>query len=92
MLNHPGVGNALVFHPEGSTVLTSSSDALVRRWPVPRAVTEEAGLLKLRTEVLTGMELDAEGLIRILSPEVWCRRRQQLEQLAPGTVPYLEPK
>jgi hypothetical protein len=65
---------------------------MVRRVRVPRPTTEEASLLRLRTEVLTGMELDSAGVRRILSPESWRERRERLEKLAPKTVPYLEPE
>jgi WD40 repeat protein len=88
----PGRGNALAFLPDGSAVLLASSDKLVRRLHVPRRTVERADLLRLRTEVITGMELDAAGVRRILSPESWRERRERLEKLAPGTVPYLEPE
>jgi len=55
-------------------------------------VTEEAGRLVLRTQVLTGMELDAEGAVHLLSADAWRERRQRLEELAPGTVRGLEPE
>jgi WD40 repeat protein len=86
VLGHPGPGNALAFLPDGSALLTGTGDALVRRWRVPRPVTDEPGLLKLRTEVLTGMELDAEGVVRWLAEDVWRERRRRLEELAPGTA------
>jgi serine/threonine protein kinase/WD40 repeat protein len=92
LLKHPGAGNALVFHPMGDVLLTSSNGRRVHRRRVPRPVTEESSLLMLRTQVLTGMELDAEGVVRLLSADTWRERRQQLEQLAPDTVPCYNPK
>jgi WD40 repeat protein len=92
VLKLPGPGNAMVLHPDGSTLLATSSDALVHRWRVPRPVTEKPELLMLRAQVLTGMELDVEGVVRTLAPDVWRQRRQHLEELAPGTVRYLDPK
>jgi WD40 repeat protein len=92
VLQHPGDSNALVFQPDGSALLTSSTTPLVYRWPVPRPVTEDVGRLMLRTQVLTGMELDAKGVVRNLDPDAWRERRQRLEELAPGTVPYFAPQ
>ena len=54
-------------------------------------MTEEAGQLTLRTQVLTGMELDAQGVVHRLSADVWRERRQRLEERAPGTVRHLDP-
>lgn len=90
VLENRSAGNALVFHPDGATVWTTGSDALVRRWLVPQPVTDEADLLQLRTEVLTGMELDEQGALTILSPEAWRQRRQQLAQRAAGTIQDLD--
>jgi WD40 repeat protein len=84
-LQHPGFGNALVFQPDGSAVLVGSSTRLVYRWRVPRPVADDAGRLALRAQVLTGMELDAEGVVRPLDPDTWRERRRRLEELDAGT-------
>jgi WD40 repeat protein len=79
-------GDALDFHPDNSTTLIRKSRPVVHRWPVPRPVTEEASRLMLRTQVLTGMEMDADGVVHLLTPEVWRERRRQLEELDAVTV------
>jgi WD40 repeat protein len=86
VLQHPGVGNALVFHPDGSTLLTASSTPLVYRWRVPRPVREDAEQLVLRSQVLTGMELDAGGVVRVLTPDAWRERRRRLEAAEADTA------
>jgi WD40 repeat protein len=83
----PDTGNALAFQGDGAVLFTASSTPLVYRWRVPRPVTEEIGLLTLRTQVLTGMELDAEGVVRPLDPDTWRERRRRLEELDAGTGP-----
>jgi hypothetical protein len=53
---------------------------------------EDAERLTLRTQVLTGMELDAEGVVRPLDADGWRDRRRHLEELDAGTAPTPEPK
>ena len=36
VLTHPGAGNAMAFHPDGSVLFTASSTPLIYRWRVPR--------------------------------------------------------
>jgi WD40 repeat protein len=85
LLRQPGVGNALGFHPDGSALLTAGSAPLVYRWRVPQPVTEDAERLTLRTQVLTGMELDAEGVVHLLGADEWRERRRRLEESAAGS-------
>jgi WD40 repeat protein len=80
----PGTGNALAFQADGAVLFAASSTARVYRWRVPRPVTEDAGRLMLRTQVLTGMEMDADGVVRLLAPDAWRERRRQLEALDAG--------
>ncbi len=90
VMQQSGAG-ALAFHPDGSVLFTSGRTASVCRWRVPRPAEGKAELLTLQTQVLTGMELDAEGVVHLLSADAWRERRQRLEELAPGTIRYLEP-
>jgi WD40 repeat protein/tRNA A-37 threonylcarbamoyl transferase component Bud32 len=82
LLRQPGVGNALVFHPDGSALLTAGSAPLVYRWRVPQPVTEDPGRLLLRSQVLTGLELEADGAVHALTADAWRERRRRLEGLA----------
>jgi WD40 repeat protein len=81
-LEHPGGVHGMTFTPDGKYLLTVSTDRVVRRWPVPVPVKGDATLLKLRTEVITGLEL-ADGAIRRLDGEAHRARRRRLEELAP---------
>jgi WD40 repeat protein/tetratricopeptide (TPR) repeat protein len=83
-LPHPGIVNSLVFRPDGSELLTGSTTSMLYRWRVPRPVTEDARRLMLRTQVMTGLEVDAEGVISPLDSATWWERRRQLQELDEG--------
>jgi hypothetical protein len=62
-----------------------TSAPLVYRWRVPQPVREDAERLTLRTQVLTGMELDAEGVVHLLSADAWRERRRRLDEASAAT-------
>ena len=49
--------------------------------PVPRPVTGSIDHVVLWTQVLTGMELDDEGTVRVLSSSAWKAKRKRLDDL-----------
>jgi WD40 repeat protein/serine/threonine protein kinase len=66
------------FGANGRTAWTAAWDQTVRRWPVPVAAGGHVKKIVLWAEVLTGMELDQEGTIRVLDAKTWHLRRRQL--------------
>jgi WD40 repeat protein/tRNA A-37 threonylcarbamoyl transferase component Bud32 len=73
----------LVFSPDGKTLLSSGSGPArcIRLWPVPSPLSGDAQRLVLWTQVLTGMELNSEGVVNALDAEQWQERRERLEKL-----------
>jgi WD40 repeat protein/predicted Ser/Thr protein kinase len=68
--------------PDGRWVLTGSTDRTVRLWEVkPEPVAGTVERLQLWTQVITGMELDADGLVQVLGAATWQQRRQRLDEL-----------
>jgi WD40 repeat protein/tetratricopeptide (TPR) repeat protein len=49
-----------------------------RAWSLPAPLQEGPGVVLLGTQVLTGLELDAEGQVRPLDAPAWQERRQRL--------------
>ena len=69
----------LAFSPDGNFVLTQTSDAregLLRQ--VPRPMLDAPENVLLWTQVVTGMELDDAGVLRLLDVKTWNQRRQRL--------------
>jgi WD40 repeat protein len=84
-LSHPHPVGRVGFSPDGQTMVTlyeaTSTDHMVARfWKVPRPLQGEPPDLVLWAQVLTGMELEADGMIRYLDAEAWHQRKQQLAQ------------
>jgi WD40 repeat protein len=70
--------------PPGMTelVLTAGRHGGLRCWDVPLPPLEgSAARLRLWTEVMTGMELDAGGVARALDRATWEKRRQEMNEL-----------
>ncbi len=77
VLRHRGPVNRVVYHPDGKTILTASSDGTARLWTPPPPLEGDAASLRQWVEVLTGMELDDTGTVHVLPGEVWEARRRR---------------
>src|SRR5262249_18571657 len=68
---------AVAFHPNGKLVATAGGDYTAQLWEVPPPAEGSADELVVRSQFLTGMELDLEGAATVLPPEAWYRLRQR---------------
>jgi hypothetical protein len=85
-LLHDHAVTFVCFAPDGRTVFTAGREGGLRRWEVTIApLPGKAERLRLWTEVITGSELDRDGVVGRLSLETWAARRQRLREL--GGVP-----
>src|SRR5262249_10769358 len=71
----------VAFSPSGTTLLTGSFDRTARSWEMPAAVEGDVSRVVLWIQVLTGTELDQDGLFRDLDAATWRQRRNQLAEL-----------
>jgi hypothetical protein len=67
--------------------LTGSKDKTVRLWPITGPLIGEVERINLWAEVVTGMELDDAGTVKVLDAEAWRKRRIRLQELGgpPGS-------
>jgi WD40 repeat protein len=86
-MGHEGPVRSVTFHPAGKLVLTASWDGTARLWELPPPVQGKVKRIVLWTQVLTGMELDAGGIARVLDAPTWQARREQLRELGGPPVP-----
>ena len=49
--------------------------------PVPQPLQGDPERIEVWVQVITGMELDAGGAVRVLDAEEWHPRKQRLEEL-----------
>jgi WD40 repeat protein/serine/threonine protein kinase len=83
-LSHPHGLDRLAFYADGKTLLTACGDGTVRSWEVPAPIPGKVEFILLWTQTITGLELDANGVIRQLEAGTWLERRQHLEELVGG--------
>jgi WD40 repeat protein len=69
-----------VFNKQGSHFLIQDEEA-IGVYPTPAPVQEKVERLVLWTQVLTGLELDAEGRVRVMTATEWHERRHRLQDL-----------
>ena len=73
----------VAFSLDGKTLLTNGlrENRCIRLWPVPSPLTGNVERLVLWAQVLTGMELNSEGVAKMLDAEQWHERRVRLRKL-----------
>ncbi len=86
-LTHDGPVEKVRFSPDGGTILTASQDHTARLWRLPPPVEGTAERLQLWAEVLTGLELDAEGVFGVLDAPSWGAKRRRLAGQAGPALP-----
>jgi hypothetical protein len=67
--------------PDGRLGLVVGRDELVRFLEVPTPLEGDARRLTLWAQVLTGMELDGQGGLRLLDGATWRDRSRRLREL-----------
>jgi WD40 repeat protein len=85
-LRHDGEVGTVAVSPDGRTVL-SAAGRTARLWSVPAPVEGDRNRLALWTQVLTGLELDQDGDVRVLDAATWQERHQRLRELGGPPVP-----
>jgi WD40 repeat protein/serine/threonine protein kinase len=86
--HHHWVTAAVFRPPDGRWVLTASADRTARLWEVtPQPVTGTVERILLWTQVITGMEMDADGQLHVLDPPTWQQRRHRLDELGGPPLP-----
>jgi WD40 repeat protein/tRNA A-37 threonylcarbamoyl transferase component Bud32 len=91
-LRHRTPVRFVAFLPGGKTLLSSgfdstAQDRTLRLWTVPTPLRGEVKRLVLWAQVVTGLELDAQGSIRMLTAKEWRQRRQRLAALGGPPAP-----
>jgi WD40 repeat protein len=77
-LDHPREVSSVAFSPDGLTLLTGCEDGTARLWPLPVPAGDTPERVKLRVQVLSGLELDGTGGVRALDAATWRQRRDRL--------------
>jgi WD40 repeat protein len=88
---HGRMTSLFSFSPSGRTVLRLSHSPSGQRvaylWTVPVPVPGTAERITLWTQVITGLELDQDGVVHTLDAAAWQKRRQRLEELGGPPIP-----
>jgi WD40 repeat protein len=85
-LRHHGAVEIVAFSPDGRMVL-SAAGPTARLGSAPAPVQGDRNRLTLWAQVVTGLELDDDGEVRLLDAPTWGERRQRLRQLGGPPMP-----
>jgi WD40 repeat protein len=73
---------AVAFAPDERAVLTGCDDAQARLWQLPPPLDEPVDRVAVWAQVLSGVELDSDGGVRVLNASTWRQRCQLLKQFS----------
>jgi serine/threonine protein kinase/WD40 repeat protein len=85
-LRHQDPVIAVRISPDGKTMFTMTNHKTVTLWPVPVPVAGGPERITLAVQILTGKELDDDGIVRVLDAKTLQDRRRRLEEL--GGQPF----
>jgi WD40 repeat protein len=71
---------AAVISADGSGIHTAKESKTVTHWKVPSPIEGPTERIVLWTQLITGMELEAGGAVRVLEVDVWRERWQRLQK------------
>jgi WD40 repeat protein len=77
----------VAFSPDGKLLLTGSFDGTSRLWDVPSPVVGDMERISLWVQVLTGMELDRDGLFQMSDAAAWQQHSHRLQELGGPPLP-----
>jgi WD40 repeat protein len=80
-VQHSESVDLVAFTPDGKRMMSFSTNGEFRAQDVPSLLPGDAERIRCWVEILTGMELDAEGTIHDLSAEALQERRERLRAL-----------
>jgi eukaryotic-like serine/threonine-protein kinase len=80
-VHHGEAVHFIAFTPDGKRMMSLSVNGEFRAQDMPSPLSGDAERIRCWVEVLTGMELDAEGTIRDLDADTLQQRHQQLSEL-----------
>jgi WD40 repeat protein len=72
---------ALKLSPDGTLLLAASEAGELRFWKMPRPVEGEVKRIVSWVQVITEMQLDADGVMTRLDTQTWRERRRMLDTL-----------
>jgi WD40 repeat protein len=76
---HESALRAVSFDQSGDTMMTASDDGIIHIWdPPPLTLHADVEQIVLWAQVITGLELDETGSLRVLETGEWHRRRNRL--------------
>jgi tetratricopeptide (TPR) repeat protein len=78
-MEHGAYLGAVAFSPDGRFLLTAGGTP--RLWDAPAPLPDDPPRLAAWVEVVTGLELDERGSVRVLDRDAWQERRRRLAQL-----------
>jgi WD40 repeat protein/serine/threonine protein kinase len=79
LLPHAEAPLALTLSADGRHLLTAGKDRSAQRWDVPIPLEGDVERIRLWIELITGLELDADGAPHGLDAATWLRHHQELE-------------
>jgi hypothetical protein len=71
---------SITFSPDGQSLGATSRRPIGRLFRRAEPISGDASSLQLWAEVLTGLELESDGQLRVINAKAWNERRIKLER------------
>jgi WD40 repeat protein/tRNA A-37 threonylcarbamoyl transferase component Bud32 len=79
-LRHGNRVGSVAFSPDGQVILTGSGDATARLWEPSPPLRGEVEQIVQWAQVITGLEMTGDKVVRVLDAAAWRERRERLRR------------